>query len=500
MGGGGVEPRGEGRAGTGIGCVPKWPPRSGAVIAADGAGVAITTAGGAGLTAGGVEGGGGGSAETLVTGAGRGDIETCGTGGAFGIAAITAVRIRDITSAGSGGGATEPRAGGGVDGFGGGVDGFGGGGAWDACLLVGGAGTGRAGATLRGGGLPGGPGSDFFGTVISSQPSSSTTSSIGSGSIDSSSVSPCVRPLRSGAARVPPVPAPPALPPLVLTARVYEARRESDSVARFDLCYPLLMTHTVNDLVAAMEAIAPLRLAESWDNVGLLVGDREAPVSRVLFCIDYTDAVADEAEDRGVSAVVAYHPPIFKGLTRLVAGTPVVRAVTRGIAIYAPHTALDVALGGTNDVLADLLGLVDRSPIQPHASGGGLGMGRIGDLPEASVSDLCARAARGLGLSHVLVAGPREGSVARAAVGAGSCGGLFADAARLGATFFLTGEIRHHDALAAARLGLTVVAALHSNSERITLRRLADRVGAALPGVECLSSERDEDPFRVVTL
>lgn len=260
------------------------------------------------------------------------------------------------------------------------------------------------------------------------------------------------------------------------------------------------MTHSVHDLVLAMEAIAPLRLAESWDNVGLLVGDPAAAVSRILFCIDYTDAVADEAEARGASAVVAYHPPIFKGLTRLVAGTPVVRAITKGIAIYAPHTALDVALGGTNDVLADLLGLVDRAPIQPHPSGGGLGMGRIGDRPAVSVDELCAHAAKGLGLTHVLVAGPRNGTVTRAAVGAGSCGSLFADAARLGATFFLTGEIRHHDALAANRLGLTVVAALHSNSERIALRCLADRVAAALPGVSCLPSTRDEDPFRVLAL
>lgn len=230
VGGGGVDPRGEGRAGTGIGCVPNCPPRAGAVIAGDGAGVAMTTAGGAGLTAGGEGDGGAGSAETLVTGTGRGDIVTEGTGGALGMAVMTAVRMRDMTSAGSGGGAAEPRAGGGAEGRGGGDDGFGAGGACEAWRLVGGEGTGRAGAILRGGGLPGGPGSAFFGTVISSQPSSSTTSSIGSGSIDSSSGSVCVRPPRSSAVRVPPVPAPPP-PPLVLTARVYEDRRESDSPA-----------------------------------------------------------------------------------------------------------------------------------------------------------------------------------------------------------------------------------------------------------------------------
>jgi putative NIF3 family GTP cyclohydrolase 1 type 2 len=83
-------------------------------------------------------------------------------------------------------------------------------------------------------------------------------------------------------------------------------------------------------------------------------------------------------------------------------------------------------------------------------------------------------------------------------VGAGSCGDLFEAAAKQGATFFLTGEIRHHDALAAARLGLTVVATLHSNSERVTLRHLAAKVAEALPGIVCHLSAADADPLRVV--
>jgi dinuclear metal center YbgI/SA1388 family protein len=121
----------------------------------------------------------------------------------------------------------------------------------------------------------------------------------------------------------------------------------------------------VADLVRAMEAIAPTRFAASWDNVGLLVGDREAPLSRVLLAIDGTREVVREAREGRYDALVSYHPPIFDGQKRFLAGAPAYDAARAGIAVYSPHTALDVAEGGTNDVLADALGLTSRSPLRP---------------------------------------------------------------------------------------------------------------------------------------
>ena len=120
-------------------------------------------------------------------------------------------------------------------------------------------------------------------------------------------------------------------------------------------------------IMDALQRFAPLGEAEPWDNVGLLLGDPEQEISRALLCIDYTAAVAEETVSRGCELVVAYHPPIFKPLTRLVTGDAsslVFDAARRGLAIYSPHTALDVAEGGTNDVLADLLGLRDRRPLR----------------------------------------------------------------------------------------------------------------------------------------
>src|SRR6478752_150001 len=99
----------------------------------------------------------------------------------------------------------------------------------------------------------------------------------------------------------------------------------------------------LRDLLTVLEEIAPTRDAESWDNVGLLVGDASQAVSRALLAIDYTPGVAEEARREGCELVIAYHPPLFAAVRRLTAPDLMFEAIRRGVAIYSPHTALDVA-------------------------------------------------------------------------------------------------------------------------------------------------------------
>ncbi|HEV8247095.1 MAG TPA: Nif3-like dinuclear metal center hexameric protein [Polyangiaceae bacterium] len=124
------------------------------------------------------------------------------------------------------------------------------------------------------------------------------------------------------------------------------------------------MPLTLQRTLELLESLAPLSFAESWDNVGLLVEpelpSEGRPISRVLFTIDLTKAVLDEAERLAVELVVAYHPVIFKGLMRVRASqaseTVVAGALARGIAVYSPHTACDAAPAGVNDWLAQAVG------------------------------------------------------------------------------------------------------------------------------------------------
>jgi len=253
----------------------------------------------------------------------------------------------------------------------------------------------------------------------------------------------------------------------------------------------------VADLVLAMEAIAPSRFAASWDNVGLIVGDEGSPLTRVLLTIDCTAGVLDEARREQADAIVSYHPPVFAAVKRLLAGSVAHDAARAGLAIHSPHTALDVADGGTNDVLADAIAMTARQPLRRLESPGfeTRGMGRVGDVEAVSVRVLVDRIKRALAIANVLVAGTLERDVTRAAVCAGSGGDLLGEAIDSGAEILLTGELRHHDALRAVAAGLTVVCTLHSASERATLQVLERRLAERLAGVAILRSRADREPF-----
>lgn len=249
------------------------------------------------------------------------------------------------------------------------------------------------------------------------------------------------------------------------------------------------------DLMSTLEAVAPLDTAEDWDNVGLLAGDPAQDVTRALLTVDFTPAVAAEAIQHGCHAVLAYHPPIFRGLKRVVAGSPVFDAVRNGMAIYSFHTALDVAPGGTNDVLADALGLSDRCPLRPLASDPTRGMGRVGTVPSSSLSALVNGLKAAFNLPHVLVAGNLDQPVATVALCVGSGASFLPDAYAAKADVYVTGELKHHDALEALAHGCAVVATLHSNGERPALAHLLERLKPQCPGVTFLLSAQDRDPF-----
>lgn len=259
----------------------------------------------------------------------------------------------------------------------------------------------------------------------------------------------------------------------------------------------------LDDLLHLLDSIAPLHLAEAWDNVGLLVGGPE-DVERALLCIDYTDRVAREADAMGADLVVAYHPVIFDGLKRIAASSRVADAIRKHRAIYCPHTALDVAYGGTNDVLADAAGLDARLPLRlvdasraRTSAERSMGIGRVGDVADVSRRNVVQRVKVALGLDHALVAGPLDAPCSRIAVSAGAAGELVKDAARVGADVYVTGELRHHDALWAADRGMTVVCLRHSASERGALGPLAKRMRAEAPRLDVRVSQADADPFQL---
>ena len=253
---------------------------------------------------------------------------------------------------------------------------------------------------------------------------------------------------------------------------------------------------TVQAIYETMQQMAPLELAEHWDNPGLLV-DCGGEVHRVLAALDVTPETLAEAVDKGCQLIVTHHPVIFQPLKKLSPDDLPFRLVQEGISAICMHTNLDAAEGGVNEVLASLFGMRDWKIFAE-------GCGRVGEIDPIPVPELARKAQMLLApLCNPARAGqtvPAKYSdvgrpVRRLAVISGAGGGCWQDALDVKADCLLTGEADHHDALDAKRLGLSIVALSHYATEFPALASVAARLREAFPDVEVLLSTENRDPY-----
>jgi dinuclear metal center YbgI/SA1388 family protein len=253
-----------------------------------------------------------------------------------------------------------------------------------------------------------------------------------------------------------------------------------------------------------LEAFAPPRLAEEWDNVGLLAGDPEREIRRVMTCLTITPASAAEAVARQADVIVTHHPLPFRPLKRLTTDTLPGRLlwqlVGAGVAIYSPHTAFDSAAAGINQQLAVGLGLTKIAPLLVRvADPDGLGSGRMGVLPmPGSLAEVAQRVCRFLDVDGVQVVGDPGQRVQRVAVACGSAGTFLGPARQAGCDVLVTGETNFHTCLEAEADGVGLVLPGHFASERFALLTLAERIAEEFESLEVWASAGERDPVRYV--
>lgn len=204
----------------------------------------------------------------------------------------------------------------------------------------------------------------------------------------------------------------------------------------------------VRDVVKVIEDFAPLSLQEKWDNSGLCIGTMDAPVSSVLFGLDCTPELVDEAVSCGADMIVTHHPLIFSGLKRISpddsVGLAVMKAVIAGINVYAAHTSADKVIAGVSGAMAKRLGLENVSVLEEDGEGTGLGV--IGDLPvPLSAYEAIAAVKDKFSLSTVRTSRPVECSISRVAMCGGSGSSLIGKAVAGGAQLYLCGDISYHN-------------------------------------------------------
>ena len=268
---------------------------------------------------------------------------------------------------------------------------------------------------------------------------------------------------------------------------------------------------TLAQVLLAVEELWPESLAESWDEVGLVAGRPSAPVTRVMFAVDPTLEVIDEAVEWGAELLITHHPLLLKGVTSVAAttakGQAIHRLIESGTALLTVHTNGDSAVGGVSDVLADALGLEDVARLTLATNGlPEEGIGRVGQL--ADVMSLGDFAARVFGIlpsvaGGVRVSGDKDGLVRRIAVCGGAGDSLFNEVRASNADVFVTADLRHHPASEAREAAVNgrpyLIDVSHFASEWLWLPAAASALGNVLADqgheVEIQVSTTNSDPW-----
>lgn len=243
------------------------------------------------------------------------------------------------------------------------------------------------------------------------------------------------------------------------------------------------METTVADLITALDEIAPFGMAESWDNVGLIVGDRGRRVGSVLVGLDPTNRLLEEALDCEADTVITHHPAIFRPIPAIDTGESSGRfleqALTNRLTIIACHTNFDAVCKGVNDVLADLLGLHDVSPLvsanAPFPDDAGVG--RIGCYSQPKKrGEFVAMLLEVLDLDTVQVAGELPETISVVALCGGS-GSEFAETAkRSGADLYISAEIKHNVGRWAEENDFCIIDGTHYATEKPAVKLLAEQL------------------------
>ena len=245
---------------------------------------------------------------------------------------------------------------------------------------------------------------------------------------------------------------------------------------------------TIRDILDCFETFAPAETAMAFDNVGLLVGDGNAAISRALLALDITAPVVREAAQKHCGLIISHHPVIFQPLKHLSAQSVPYLLAQHGIAAVCMHTNLDLSdIFGVNTCLAGALGVSD---LRKSDKGECLFIGTL-SAPVA-MRDFATHAKAALDCRGVRFTCVKP-TVQTVAVSSGSGGSEIFAAAAEHADVLVTGEIKHHELLASRELGVNILDAGHFKSENPVIPPLYEKLSAAFPDVAFFVSECCDD-------
>ena len=229
----------------------------------------------------------------------------------------------------------------------------------------------------------------------------------------------------------------------------------------------------LKEIINIIEENYPKTLAYSWDNVGLLAGNIEKEIKKVLLTLDVTPDVVDEAIDLGVDLILSHHPLIFEGVKSFEESSAkvnmYVKIIRNNLAVYSAHTNMDTAENGINQRLAEVLGLENIEVLEEET-----GLGRIGEIKKTSLFEFAKLVKTKLNTPMVRVSGGSDSEVLKVAVGSGACSDLYPLAISKDADVLVTADLKYHIAQDAHFDGISIIDAGHYPTEIIAMDMFSD--------------------------
>ena len=256
---------------------------------------------------------------------------------------------------------------------------------------------------------------------------------------------------------------------------------------------------TTKELCDYLDTLAPSALAEDYDNVGLLIGDCEAEISKILISLDTDASVVGEAKRLGADLILSHHPLLFHPVKQIVKqdaiGNTVIQLIQNGIQLYAMHTNFDSVKNGLCDYF--LKTACGAEPCQSIEGEFPDGIGRIAELPKTILlSDLLVVLKDRLHMEHVRFVGNESQTITKLAVCNGGGADLIYDAYRLGADVYISGDFKYHHARCAHENGRALIEVPHYEAEILFCDYLAEILQAHF-GDKCeFFVYKNENPWK----
>ncbi len=243
---------------------------------------------------------------------------------------------------------------------------------------------------------------------------------------------------------------------------------------------------------------APLDSMMKWDNAGLLIGDKEREINKILLALDCTNSVIAEAKNISADLIISHHPLFFDLGRSLVKGNhiadKVIDLVKSDIAVIAMHTNADIAEGGVNDMLLEQIELPikEKGIVVGKEDGIEYNIGRYAVLErKMPIEEFAQIVAESTNCTSLRCVGNTD--VEKFAVGGGACSSFAKAAYSMGCDTFITGEVKHHTYLMAQEMGKNILDIGHFESERMLVKALEKLLKNAFDGVEVVVSESFDD-------